>query len=608
MYRPKGSGGVITSRRNLILRFSRLGCASSDRKVTQQPVFRLPKKDAVLRQENITLRDLPARSASVLIVVALSGFYLPLRFVVFTVLIYLVIEIWGILAVKQMQVRMRWLPYLSLLTAATVGSCVFLNVLYEMWQLDGLAPKLFTFCSLTTALIHCATVRSYHLPLAIVTGTPVVATIILTIVSSLIEQDRLIDTVVGMAILMLMIGYITVMMIEGSRSRRVLIAARTEADAANEAKGRFMATLSHEIRTPLNGILGIAQLMKSQHAGGESGERADVLYSSAVSLKTLVDDVLDHEKVEAGKLTLKPVPGSLHDVAGSVVKLFSANAEKKGLYLRLNVDDALPPELVFDPVRIRQILSNLVTNAIKFTDRGGVDLCLDVSSDDQVRIAIKDTGIGIPKSSQARLFSRYSQVDEQLERAATGTGLGLAISLGLAELMGGAITVESCAGRGSIFTLCFPMELPEKSSANSVKQPQEQQDNERSPRILLVDDNATNRFVARSFLASSGAEVDEAEDGAEAVNKAETQQFDLILMDLHMPIMDGYSAAETIRASPSGKDVAIIALTADKMVLDQDRFDAAKMSGFLSKPLQKEVLLEVVAQYVLSPTMRTAAE
>jgi signal transduction histidine kinase/CheY-like chemotaxis protein len=569
-------------------------------------VLRLPKKEAVLRQENITLRDLPARSASVLIVVALSAFYLPLPFVIGTVLIYLVIEVWGILSVKWMLAEMRWLSYLSLLCAATIGSCVFLNVLYEMWQLEGLAPKLFTFCSLTTALIHCATVRSYHLPLAIVTGTPVVATIALTIVSSLIAEDRIVDTVVGMVILMLMIGYITVMMIEGSRSRRVLIAARTEADAANEAKGRFMATLSHEIRTPLNGILGIAQLMKAEHAGDFAGERADILYSSAVSLKTLVDDVLDHEKVEAGKLTLKPVPGDLREVANSTIKLFAANAEKKGLYLRFEVDDDVPARLMFDPVRLRQILSNLITNAIKFTDKGGVRLDICVTSQDYIRIEVRDTGIGIPKSAQSHLFSRYSQVDEQQERAATGTGLGLAISLGLAELMGGTITVDSCAGRGSIFALTFPMTLPD-TRQKAPETSAEPKSFAQAPRILVVDDNAANRFIARSFLEASGAVVEEAEDGEVSVQMAANGRYDVIFMDLQMPVMDGYSAAQAIRAMGHGRRTAIIALTADSTIRDQSRFDASGMNGFLSKPLQKDRLLAEVARH-LPPALISAAE
>jgi len=563
-------------------------------------VLRLPKKEAVLRQENITLRDLPARSASVLIVVA------PLPFVVGTVLIYLMIEVWGILSVKWMLLEMRWLSYLSLLCAATIGSCVFLNVLYEMWQLEGLAPKLFTFCSLTTALIHCATVRSYHLPLAIVTGTPVVVTISLTVVASLIAQDRIVDTVVGMLILMLMIGYITVMMIEGSRSRRVLIAARTEADAANEAKGRFMATLSHEIRTPLNGILGIAQLMKAEHVDGVIGERADILHSSAVSLKTLVDDVLDHEKVEAGKLTLKPVPGNLREVAGSTIKLFAANAERKGLYLRLEVEDHVPASLMFDPVRLRQILSNLITNAIKFTDKGGVRLDICVTSQEDIRIEVRDTGIGIPKSAQSHLFSRYSQVDEQQERAATGTGLGLAISLGLAELMGGTITVESCAGRGSIFTLTFPMRLPDtppKVFESSVEPKAFAQ----APRILVVDDNAANRFIARSFLEASGAVVEEANNGKASVEMAASQSYDLIFMDLQMPVMDGYAAAQAIRATPRGRQIAIVALTADSTIQDQSGFDASGMNGFLSKPLQKDLLLAEVARHV-PPALISAAE
>ncbi|WP_298294842.1 ATP-binding protein [uncultured Litoreibacter sp.] len=583
-------------------------------------MIRLPEKEAVLRQENITIRDLPARSGSVMAVIGLSAFHLPWPFLLLTVVAYLAIELWGILAVQRIAWRMTWWSYLNLLVAACVGSMVFLRVPYEMWHLDGLTPKLFAFCTLTTALIHCASVRAYHLPLAVVTGGPVVVTIALTVVSDVMSEALWSNVGIGLAVLALMVGYITVMMVDNRRSKQILIDARDSADAANEAKGRFLAAMSHEIRTPLNGILGIAHLMKDDATAPEEVERADVLVGSAVALKTLVDDVLDHAKVEAGKLTLAPVEGDLRDVADAVVKLFQANAGDKGLWLRMQVEPSLPGRMVFDPVRVRQILSNLVSNAIKFTDKGGVQIKLGAASisDETVRVeaAVTDTGIGIGEASQAKLFRQFSQVDDHGERAAQGTGLGLSISQGLAELMGGSIDVRSDIGEGSVFTLRFDAEPTAPSEATETATNSAQDDGPifDGIRILLVDDNASNRFIAKSFLKGTAAQIDEVTNGAQAVEQARQAKYDLILMDMHMPVMSGREAFERIRAGPAHfAYTPIVALTADGAPEDREALLNAGMDGYLSKPLSKAALLSELQRLLqsaprqLSPS-QTAAE
>ena len=578
-------------------------------------MFRLPEKDAVLRQNNISIRDLPARSASVLIVTALSGLHLPTGLVVGTVIGYLIVELLGIQIVKMMLKRMSWGTYLSLLLATMVGSAIFLRIPYEMWQLDGLAPKVFAFCTLTTALIHCATVRSYHLPLAFSTGTPVVIAISLTVVADMWALPSVTDRFIGLVILIVMVGYMTIMMIDGKKGRALLIRAREEADAANEAKSRFLAAMSHEIRTPLNGILGIAQLMTDDARASEELERAEVLLGSAQALKALVDDVLDHAKVEAGKLTLKPVASDLTAVASVVQKLFIANAEEKGLWLRIHKDGNVPSNLLFDPVRVRQILLNLVSNAIKFTDSGGVDIHLSVKDgvglEQHVLIEVRDTGTGIPKSARSKLFKSFSQVDDSNERSAEGTGLGLVISRGLAELMDGRIEVDSVLGQGSVFGLHFVANsiVTDPIVEAAAPDPSDALKDLWGASILIVDDNASNRFIVRSYLKQARVRIKEARNGAEAVLSVAEGAFDLILLDMHMPVLDGREAFKQIRAGPpETASVPVVALTADSSSDDRDKYLALGMNGYLSKPLSKDDLIEELRRHISTPDCQTAAE
>lgn len=576
----------------------------------------MPDKDAVLRQDNISVQDLPARTASVLIVIALSGFYLPLPLVLFTVAGYLLFELWSIFTVQAIAREMTWARYLTLLGQVLVGSFLFLRIPYEMWFLPGFTPKLFAFCTLTTALIHCATVRAYHIPLAVVTGGPVVVVIGLTVVASLAGQDSLRDIVVGLMVLTLMVSYITMMMIDGSKGRKILVRAREDADAANQAKGRFLAAMSHEIRTPLNGILGIGQLMREEAREDEDIARADVLVSSAKALKTLVDDVLEHAKVEVGKLTLKPVPGDLPKLVNDVGNLFRANAEDRGIWLKVEVANDVPKALVFDPVRVRQVLSNLISNAIKFTEEGGVDVRLSVKATDdvgkvEVCLDVSDTGVGIPESEQDKLFRSFSQVDDHDERAATGSGLGLAISQGLVRLMGGQILVESRWQEGSVFKVSFDAEIAadDRSSDPETGHVPAHGDVFRDAKILLVDDNSSNRFIARSFLKNTGLLVVEASDGAEAVALARASQFDVVLMDLHMPVMSGREAFEALCSDPGQqRRPPIVALTADTDNQDREFYLELGMDGYLTKPLSKQALFNELYHHLHKPPHVTAAE
>lgn len=577
---------------------------------------RLPNKDAVLRQDNIGVRDFPARVTSVICVMGLSAAYLPLNLVLMAALGYLVAELVSIPLQRRIWAGNSWGPYLLFLGVTGFGASMLMRIPYEMWQLPGFAPKLFAFCTLTSALLHSASVRAHHLPLVFVTAAPVVVVIWMSVVASLLGQEDMRDIVVGLMILGLMVFYISIMMLDTARAHRVLVRAREDADAASEAKGRFLAAMSHEIRTPLNGILGISYLMREDAVGQEDVERADVLVSSALGLKTLVDDVLEHAKVEASKLALKPVAGDLGKLAADVMKLFDANAQERGLWLRLKLDPGLPKQLMFDPVRVRQILSNLVSNAIKFTDEGGVEIHLLMDQDQpvdapRVILEVSDTGVGIPTAEQGKLFRSFSQVDDQDDRAAMGTGLGLAISRGLAELMEGSISVESELGAGSVFRVNVATALvrAELDPDPRLTADTETADSLVGVRILLVDDNTTNRFVARSFLKPTGAAVTEAVDGAEALELVSTQRFDLILMDMHMPVMDGRTAFRKIRqGTPEMAAVPVVALTADSTMDDPQLCLKVGMDGYLSKPLSKQSLMAEVQRQLARKPHQTAAE
>ncbi len=564
----------------------------------------------------MTVGDLPMRMASVLIVIALSGFYLPFDLVVTTLVAYVVIELWGFWAAKSILAGITWWNYLNLLAGACLGSAVFLRIPYEMWHIGGFAAQMFGFCVLMTSLIHCATVRVYHLPLAVVTGLPVVIVIGLTLVESLMHQSSVVDVLVSFAVLLLMVCYITMMMIDGAKARRVLIEARDAADAANQAKGRFLTSMSHEIRTPLNGILGIAQLMKEDAITAEERQRSEVLVGSAIALKTLVDDVLDHAKVEAGKLSLKPVEADIRQLTADVLRLFQTNADEKGLWLRQHLDADIPEKMIFDPIRLRQVLSNLVSNAIKFTDRGGIDIHTSVSCDAGqgfcVQIAVRDTGVGIAPAAQDQLFKTFSQVDDHDDRAASGTGLGLAISLGLAQLMDGKIALESELGEGAKFILTFfagRVDVEDSMQNEDQDRAGESPLNLQGRRILLVDDNMSNRFIVRAYLKSTGIMIMEAENGAVALNLAAEHCFDLILMDMHMPVMNGRAATRKIRATTQNATVPIIALTADSAPEDRDKYLGLGMDGYLAKPLTKSDLIEELHRFFPMPIVQsTAAE
>jgi PAS domain S-box-containing protein len=389
---------------------------------------------------------------------------------------------------------------------------------------------------------------------------------------------------------------------ERKRTERQLKKSMAAAEAVNHAKSEFLANMSHEIRTPMNAIIGFSHLCLQSRLEPEQQDYLEKVYRSANSLLGIINDILDFSKVEAGKMEVEKIPFRLDTVLRSAADIASIRAAEKGLALHFDKEPGIPQALAGDPLRLGQVLNNLIGNAIKFTEAGEVTVRIGIESQDSghfvLGFAVRDTGIGMTPEQIGKLFQSFSQADTSTTRKYGGTGLGLAISRRFVELMGGTMWVESTPGKGSVFAFNLPFASQhEELTVDTGKTSVPALASLSGLRVLLVEDNELNRQLATKLLMRAGMEVSTANDGAEAVEAVKQRKFDAVLMDVQMPNMDGLEATRAIRRDPALAELPIIAMTANVMTGDRERCLAAGMSDYLSKPIQHNVLYAALARW-----------
>ena len=380
-----------------------------------------------------------------------------------------------------------------------------------------------------------------------------------------------------------------------------LIEARIEAEKANKLKSEFLANMSHEIRTPLNGILGMAQLLERSDLNKKQARYAQTIRSSGNALLSVINDVLDISKIESGLMELASEPFDPGELVGEVIRTVEGVAVQKHIELNSHIDDNIPATMTGDAKRLRQVLINLVGNAVKFTDEGYVKLSVTLRNENTIEFVVEDTGPGIPQDALETLFDRFTQVDASSTRSHGGTGLGLAISKDIIELMNGDIQVESVVLKGSRFSVLLPLDevagnFCADSNVASVEQRTTGPEEARSIKLLCAEDNLVNQeMIDATVDLIDGATVEIVENGLKAIAALERGDYDLVLMDINMPVMTGDEAIKRIRASQKPyKDVPIIVLTANALADQLSQYMEIGATAYMPKPLNVTALIDLI--------------
>lgn len=381
---------------------------------------------------------------------------------------------------------------------------------------------------------------------------------------------------------------------------KVLKAERMAAERANRSKDEFLAVMTHEIRTPLNAVIGLADLLLVGDADDDQRRHLSTIRTSGEHLLSMINDILDHSKIDAGRMTLEELPFSPVESAEEVVSLMQEAANTKGLRLELVVEGPVSQRVIGDPVRLRQVLLNLVSNAIKFTNSGGITITLRaIQAGGPITFSVVDTGVGMDEATRVRVFNPFTQGDSSISRRYGGTGLGLSISQRLVKLMGGVISVESAPGRGSAFAFTLPLLPTSRPTSNIQRSTPSDQVPSFQGRVLVVDDREINRQVAVAMVKRLGLAVEEAVDGRAALERLAKGGIDLVLMDCQMPELDGVATTAELRLrEDTDRHLPVIALSAAVTPADRERCRLAGMDGFLAKPIRLDQLAGELSRFL----------
>ena len=509
---------------------------------------------------------------------------------------FAVAEVWTWLATSghKSDAPPSVLRRLSYLGSALAVNLVWVSLAFTYWR-SGIPGAEFLAFLTWSALVANAISHAFRSPLAVLVfgGPSAITLLIATILFPAYEGPTQFAAALGALVF---VGYAAISAERSVLAARELAAARREletqtqaANAANQAKSAFLAMMSHELRTPMNGVLGMAHALERTDLSPRQAEHVATLLRSGGGLMTILNDILDLAKIEAGRFDVEHRPFDLTHAVNRSVELWAPAALEKGLALTCDISPEVHAWVSGDDARLRQILQNLLSNALKFTSSGTVRLSVEpAGAGEAIAFTVTDTGPGIEPATQARLFQGFTQADTSIARRFGGTGLGLAISRNLARLMGGEITLKSRVGEGSKFTLTLPLPKatfrpePPPSPAPLAK--------DAPVHALVVDDNRTNREVARALLEALGLTVETAASGQEGLEMLAAGGFDVIFMDIHMPGMSGIETLAAIRASGQ-ETLPVVALTADAMTGERERLLALGFNDYLSKPIEPAALV-----------------
>jgi len=502
---------------------------------------------------------------------------------------------------RRQPVRAPGRAYLVLCCATTVLSVsVYAAITAFLWFRGGEVGKLFAMVQCAGGLLHVSLHMHHVRPILISAVTPHAVYFLGLPVLTAIATRQWHELLVGIGGLLYMSHLVVAVRQSSSTTAALQNArdseeqARRKAEVASAAKSDFLAVVSHEIRTPMNAVISAANLLRRTRLDGQQREHVSMLIDAGDVLMGLLNDVLDFSKIEAGKMELESAEMIVRDRLSTVVRLWEPRALANGVRLRLRVAPTVPAAVRTDPLRVQQILFNLMSNAVKFTRDGEITIAVGWDGD-RLNVAVGDTGCGIPADRLAQIFNSFEQADVGTTRRYGGTGLGLSISRKLAELMGGTLTAESVEGEGATFTLSLPMTVVE-AAAVAPERPVEIAGSLSGRSILAADDHEVNRRILQLLLEPHGCRLTLVENGAEALEAASGQRFDAILMDMQMPVMDGLEATRRIRAGAVNGSTPVIALTANALDVHRAAWDAAGVHAFLTKPIDPVMLATTLAQ------------